>query len=371
MVNNKITLAATGLVYRNPKPHLRSIHAWHPSAVRLEDGTLMCAFDLGEAVESLDYRTHTSRSTDGAATWTSPVPLFHDVTQRPATHSVRICRTRDGTLVGLGGRFYRDTHPDEGLLNRENLGHVPMDLLLLKSSDAGVSWEGPHIIHPPLIGPAFEICHTILELPKGRWLAPISTYRGWNGEAPNGMKAIALVSHDQGKSWPEYLDVMDGTREQVIHFEQSITRLQDGRLLAVAWAFHEPTGTTRSTPYALSRDGQPFSKPRPTGLKGQTAKVICLEDGRILCVYRRNDQPGLWANLSRLEGDEWVNLSEARMWQGAASGMSGKLSAADELGSLKFGFPNLLLLPGGKVFAVFWCCEDCVWNIRWLRIHVQ
>jgi hypothetical protein len=371
MNNSKIVCADSGLVYRNPKPHLRSIHAWHPSVVRLDDGTLVCAFDLGEAVESFDYCTYISRSTDGGKNWTPPERLFNDTSDRPSTNTVRISRTKDGTLVGLGGRLYRDAKPEEGLVNRENFGYVPMDLIFLKSTNGGSTWEGPKVINPPLIGPSFEICHTILELADGRWLAPMGTWKGWDGSAPNGMKAIALISSDRGQTWPEYMDVFDGYADGIIHFEQSITRLLDERLLAVAWAYHEPSGKSRPTPYAISKGGRYFSHRGLTGLKGQTAKITCLPDGRILCLYRRDDKPGLWANLSRLEGDSWINLAEAPMWLGAASGMAGQMPGPDELSGLKFGFPNLLVLPEGEILVVFWCCEDCIHNIRWLRIRVE
>src|SRR5262245_40924304 len=104
-----------GLVYRNPKPHLKSIHAWHPSIARLDDGTLVAAFDLAEAVESLDYRTYVSRSRDGGLTWDLPRLLFNDPVERRSINSVRISRMKDGTLVGFGGRCYRDD-PEEGVV---------------------------------------------------------------------------------------------------------------------------------------------------------------------------------------------------------------------------------------------------------------
>ncbi|HEU5431744.1 MAG TPA: sialidase family protein, partial [Thermomicrobiales bacterium] len=261
-----------GLVYRNPKPYLRAIHAWHPSIAWLGRGELLAAFDLGQAVESLDYATYLARSHDLGRTWSAPErlfaeTLFAETAPRRSTHSVRIGRMPDGTLVGFGGRYYRDD-PEEGLVNRENLGYVPMDLILLASTDGGRSWSGPRVVAPPLAGPSFEICHRVIELADGRWLAPTSTWKSWNGEAPNGMQAIALVSHDRGQSWPAYLTVCDQYADGVISWEQGLTQLADGRLLAAVWSFDERGGRSLPTRYVVSDDGRSFSPPRETGLAG-------------------------------------------------------------------------------------------------------
>lgn len=366
-----IACSATGLVYRNPKPHLRAIHAWHPSVVRLDDGELVASFDLGQGVESLDYRTYLARSPDGGQNWSEPVRLIEESTSRRSTHSIRISRTADGTLLGFGGRYYRDD-PEEGLVNRDNLGYVSMDLILLQSADGGKSWKGPSTIEPPLVGPSFEMCHRILELSDGTWLAPTSTWRGWGGDSPNGMKAVILVSRDQGETWPEYLTTFDGTSEGLIYWEQSVTPLPDGRLLAVSWVFDEKAGKSLPNRFTIaSPDGRIFAQPRENGLLGQTAKVITLRDGRILCLYRREDKPGLWAHLARIDGDAWEPLAEAPVWRGAEAGMSGRTSAGEELSGLKFGFPSMVQLPDGDVFAVFWCCEDCIHNIRWVRLRID
>ena len=371
-----IELIDGGLVYRNPKPHLKSIHSWHPSIAFYADGEkgnaggeLIASFDLAEAGESLDYCSYTVRSTDMGKTWTSPERIFHEQLDRPTVHTVRISKMPDGTLVGFGGRLYRDD-PEEGFVNRDNLGYVPMDLILLESHDRGHTWEGPRTIEPPLVGPSFEVCHSIRELSDGRWIAPVSTWKGWNGEAPNGMNAYLLVSRDRGQTWPEFVPVMGAYGAGIIHWEQSVVQLGDGRLVSVAWAMEEESGKTLPSPYAISADGTSFSPSMPTGFHAQTTKIIRLEDDRILALYRRHDESGLWANLVRIEGDKWINLECTRLWNGAASGMEGEKSTGEELGNLKFGYPSTVQLPDGEVFVVFWCLEDCIYNIRWMRVRV-
>ena len=356
-----LEVLASGLVYRNPRPELRPVHTWHPTIVRFEDGELLCTFDLASADVALDYRTYASRSLDDGTTWTSPVRVLADSGNRASVHSVRISRVSDGSVVAFGGRMFP----------RSCTSFVArLELITLRSRDRGRSWEGPVRIDPPLVGPAFEICHAIVELRDGRWLGPTSTWMGWDGAAPNGMNAILLVSHDQGSSWPEYIVEFDRWAEHVLHWEQSVVQLRDGRLLAVAWAVSLDTNRAEPTPYALSEDGREFTVRGFTGFSGQTTKIIELPDGRIFSAYRRDDVPGLWATVARLDGDRWVNQETIPLWQGASSGMSGTADPGHELLQLKFGFPQMVVMPDGQLFLVFWCEEDCIKNIRWLRIAV-
>jgi len=139
----------------------------------------------------------------------------------------------------------------------------------------------------------------------------------------------------------------------------------------VVWAFEEKTGRSLPNRFALSADTRTFSEPRENGLHGETAKLMTLSDGRVLCMYRRTDRPGLWANLVRIDGNDWVNVAEAPVWQGLASGMTGERTSSDELSALKFGFPSMVQLPGGDVLAVFWCLEECLHVIRWARLVIK
>ncbi|HET9014024.1 MAG TPA: sialidase family protein [Thermomicrobiaceae bacterium] len=367
----EIEVVGTGLIYRNPKPHLRSRQAFFPSLALLPGGDLLAAFGLGSAFESVDAHTVLARSRDEGQTWAPPGTIGEGSASGPASSNVRIGLMPDGELVAAGARWDR-TRTEEGLTNPATLGFVPTELILLRSRDDGRSWEGPRVIDPPLVGPSFEVCSPIVPLRDGRWLWPTSTWRGWDGACPHGMKAIALVSGDRGRTWPGYLDVMDGTAEEVVYWEQKLIELDDGRLLAVCWTHDLGHGEDREVHHAVSTDGgRHFSPPRPTGLHGQTTTPLDLGGGRILCVYRRSDRPGLWASRCRLSGDRWEQEAEAPLWgtsdrpETEAPGRS----IVEAMSALRFGLPASLRLPGGDVLTAFWGVEDCMSVIRWFRLR--
>lgn len=141
----------------------------------------------------------------------------------------------------------------------------------------------------------------------------------------------------------------------------------------MAWANDADAACDRPNAYALSDDGgETWSPPQSTGLLGQTAAPFVLDDGRVLCVYRRMDTPGLWANVSRLEGDRWVNAFDAPLWGTApASGhtiMGGNMS--ENFAALKFGAPCVTRLADGTLLVAFWCYEACVSVVRWFKVRV-
>ena len=364
-----IEIRETGIVYRNPRPELRSRHAWHPTVVRFADGELLVTFDIAEADVALDYRTWFSHSLDGGATWTAPQRVTPDPIGRPTTQSLRTGLLADGSVVAMGGLMYRDD-PEKSVVNVPGLGYTEMEVILTRSLDRGRTWSAIERIAPPLVGPAFEVCHSVTELRDGRWVWPTSTWMGWNGDAPNGMNAILLVSQDRGRTWSSWIPVLDRWAADILHWEQHFLELADGRWLSVAWAVDLGTNQTLPTPYAVSADRGATWQTGLTGFLGQTTKTIQLPDGRILAVYRRHDEPGLWATVARLEGDTWVNDESHVLWRGQPSGMTGRSNPGAELAQLRFGFPQMVIEPDGSIFMVFWCEEDCIKNVRWMRLTV-
>ncbi|MBN1346513.1 MAG: exo-alpha-sialidase [Phycisphaerae bacterium] len=367
-----IQILDSDLIYKNPKPHVSSVHAYFPSVVRLPDGQMLATVALAEAFEAPNMHTNVCRSTDNGKTWRLQGPIYPGTPDRLTSDAARLTVTPDGRVICFMVRADRSDHPDEGLTNPDTLGFVPTELLLLRSTDLGKSWSRPAPLVPPLEGPSFELCSPITILRDGRWILPTLTWPGWSGHCPNGVKMVALVSHDRGKTWPEYWDVMNEPEGRVYFWESKIVEMTDGRLLAVAWTYDDVASKDRLNHYAVSKDsGKTWSRPAPTGLMGQTMTPLLLDDDRILCVYRRMDQPGLWANLAHLEQDLWINDDDAPLWGHNTAGLTATTEdMAHNFNVLRFGAPSLTTLPDNTVFLAFWCYEDCISVIRWFKLRV-
>ncbi|HHX38814.1 MAG TPA: exo-alpha-sialidase [Armatimonadetes bacterium] len=363
-------LKETGIVYRNPKPHVWSRQAYFPSVVNLGGGELLCSMVIGQAFESPDCRVYLARSRDEGRTWSFEGRMLPEEEGDPYSEACRLTAVADGSVVALLFRYDRHRLED-GLANPETLGFVETRLAVCRSADGGRTWGAPEPIEPPLIGPEFELCCPIVELSAGdTWLLPTSTWRAWDGSDPTGMKAVAFLSRDGGRTWPDYAVVMDGARDGIIYWEQKIVELAPGRLLAVAWTYDERAGKDLPNAYAISEDGgRTFSLPRSTGLAGQTAALLALGDERVLCVFRRTDLPGLWAAEVSLAGGEWETERLFPLW-GAPSVFTGghRADMVSQFNVLRFGAPSVMPVRDGGAYVTFWCVEECVANIRWIRL---
>lgn len=362
----------TGVLYKNPNPHVKSVHAYFPSVAALPNGELLATYILAEAFEAVNARMHVSRSTDGGQSWQQEGPVFAPRNDRLMSEFARVSITPDGELVVVLVRCDRTEHPDEGLANPATVGFVPTEVSLARSTDCGHTWSKPEPITPPLPGP-FELCTPITFLRDGRWIWPTSLWPNWESHRPDSGRMVALASADRGRTWPAYLDVMRCPNDNLIFWESKIVELSDGRLVAVAWCYDRKANADRPNQYAISHDGgATWTPPQSMELLGQTLTPCQLPDDRILSVYRRMDQPGLWAAVSHLEGDRWMNDAQQPLWghRNTEGQTDMQDNMVDTFHGLKFGAPSAIYLPDGSVFVTFWCYEQNVSVIRWFKARV-
>jgi sialidase-1 len=372
-VNIKKYNIRTGLIYRNPKPHVFSKQAYFPSVAVTADGEMIASFAIGEAFESANSDTYYSRSQDMGETWSEPVLLIKKDEKALVSNYARISALPGGSLAADIIRCHRESHPGEGLANPLNTGFVPTDLLIASSKDNGTTWGKPELIKAPLEGPSFEMCSPLVPLGDGRLLWPTSTWRGWDGYCPDGMKMIALVSYDNGRTWPEYFDIMNRSADRIIFWEGKVVELSGKLLLATAWAYDEANGKDLPNQYSLSRDGgKTWSAPASTGILAETMAIARGPEDKIIAVYRRMDNPGLWITVASLEGDRWINGEEIPLWGFREKSLTGKSgNMVQDFNELRFGAPCITLLPDKTVYVAFWCYEKMVSNIRWFKLTIK
>ena len=360
----------TGIIFRNPSPQLKSIHAYFPSVVVTDNCDMLATVVLGEAFEAVNMHTYLFRSNDYGKHWINEGPLYLTKNDQLISDYSRIARLPNGELIVLMLCANRSDHLNEGLTNPETLGFVSTEFITMRSEDQGRSWTEPKIIKSVLGKTPLELCCPVTPLSDGKCLLPTSTWGNWDGSIPLGYRTVALVSHDLGKNWQEYIDVMIDPKQEIRYWESKIIELPDHILLGVAWAYNQAQKKDLPNQYVISRDGgKSWSTPKSTGLIGQTLTPFLLEDGHILSIYRRMDRPGLWANISRMEKKLWINEHSEPLWGNNAASLAGDDgSMARIFRALKFGAPCITRLPDRSIFISFWAVEDCISVIRWFKL---
>jgi len=372
----KIEITDTGVIYRNPKPHLYSRHAYFPWVTTLPSGDLLASFQVGQAFEAADAHCELARSTDNGATWTLEGRLYEGTgPDKPTSDCLKVTADHEaGIVVAYGCRMDR-SDPEASICNEETGGILPLEVIEFLSTDEGRTWSGPIIVDTPIPGP-FEAQAPVVVLSDGRWIVPMSTWKAWDGSNPNGERAIALISNDKGRTWPELVDVMVDPDQNIIFWEMRIIEMEPGVLLAAAWAHNQAAGNDLEDQYSISEDGgKTWSPYRSTGIPGQSCCPVYLGDGRVLFTYNhRYREPGVRARIAHLEGDQWVPETEIVLWGVGAEGVGAKRqedkAMVREMSSFKFGQPSPHLLPDGSVLTVHWCVDDCVGEIRWNKLKI-
>ena len=369
----EVKLLESGIVYRGSEDHAHLRNAGWPSIARLADGRLVVTMTIGREKNSFDVRCYVVESADNGLTWSQPRKIFEpDESAHPVSAGIRMSQVHDGTLAGFVNLLDRSDPDAHEPTNPENGGTVDREHGVVRSRDGRV-WSEPDFFDPPLDWKCFGEPSPILAVSADRWLLPSLTRLNWQGQCPLGLKSFVMISEDQGHTWPRATDVFDLWSEKIATWEQKHAKLEDGRILAVTWAFNDETKEDLPNHYTFSEDdGDSYGDPLQSPLFGQTCTPLALPENHILCVYRRLDKNGLWGHLARIENTDWKPLAEACLWGSDREALPGrKDSSVVHMHNLQFGFPQLVQLEDAIFFVVFWAVEEGLARIRWIRLSVD
>lgn len=362
------TASRHGILFRNPKSHVRSVQAYFPTIVAFGQDHFGATVVLAEAFEAPNMHVVYFESMDGGETWSRKSTVTEASADSSSSTVGRLGRLSDGTLLVMVTRHERQPD-DDGLTHGASIAMRPARVEVYRSTDHGATWSGPELPTLPIAGCAFELCSGITSLGDGTVLWPASTWPTSPEEArPSAFRTGAFVSEDGGRTWPRWTEAYPNDRN--IYWEAKITQLPDSRLLGVAWVHDLGAGCDLPNHYVIgSANGTRWSAPQSTGIRGQTLSSVVLDDGKIISVYRHADpqQPGLWSTVSTIEGDRWLNHEEQLLWNPAQAGGIGE-GIREQFASLRFGAPWILKLPDETLFIAFWAVVDNVSQINTITL---
>jgi len=195
-----------------------------------------------------------------------------------------------------------------------------------------------------------------------------------DGANPSGQLGFLLRSKDKGRTWADDEVFFRSPAANLTPYESRLCEMQDGRLVAIAWAYDTAAGRHHPNHLAVSHDdGHSWSRPIDTGCPGQASHLLWLGGDMLLTIHaHRGDDPGIVVRVVNFRRDLWQPIEEEVIYgAGSRAQTSGHQSLAEMFASLRFGQPSLLRLTEDEFLAVHWAIEDGQGKIRTHRLRVR
>ncbi len=220
---------------------------------------------------------------------------------------MQVCKTSERDLLVAPITAHR---PDLGTIS------AVVGQCIQFSDDLGKTWSPPHIIDMEGNPKNFVSREPIIELEDGTLL--MSVYTGFADQSDN---AYIIRSWDKGKNWEDASLIATDEKGKKSVFqgvsfnETAILNLGNGQIMALLRA--DSDYHTNDSYMAIGGIGQLFqafsynagfswTNPKPTGIFGQPAHLLRLNDGNILCTYGYRKQPySIKAVISHDNGVSW------------------------------------------------------------------
>ncbi len=359
------------ILYENPKPHVRSRHGYFPGLTKLPSGELLATLLIGEAFESADGTTYFARSSDAGQSWSVEGKLYEATTLPvPMSDCMKATVLADGSLLAMGYRFQRDD-PEQSISLPVTGGILPGEDIVAFSDDDGCTWTQPKPI-PRSRPELYELSGPAVQLRSGSVVAIGALYKMPDGSNPSGQIGVLVRSEDGGRTWDDSTVFFQTGAGNLTPFEPRLAEMQDGRLVALVWAYDQAADRHYSNHVVVSEDdGHTWSQPIDTGVMGQASNLVWLGGDRLLTIHaHRGDEIGIYVRVVDFASNNWRVTAETVIYGQAARQTAEGQSAAEMFKSLRFGQPSLLALGDGEFLATHWCVEEGQGKIRLHQIAV-
>jgi len=360
-------------IHASPETQQPRLHARMPGVAQAASGDLVAMYELSEVIDISIAHTHVSRSSDLGQTWEYQGELY-DPTKAGVDYEyqefLKPLLLADGTMIAVGNRYNR---PDLNvpICNPQTGGFLWGPNVVTFSKDDGKTWA----VTEPIdcgVPESLEIVGSAIQVRSGDILAIGAVFKKWDGSNPTGQVGVLIRSKDNGLNWDSliyYRDRVNGTTP----YEARICEMQEGRLVAIVWAFSHKEQKNYPNHVVFSHDnGYSWSDPIDTGHMAQSTGMMWVQDELLMTIHchRTGENTGLYLRLVDFTDDKWNVVEENLLWN-PAEAQSNTGSIAYQVGTLEFGQAQLIRLNNGEILAYHWGKEDGLAKIKSHRLKLN
>ena len=365
-----------GIVFAGGKEE-RESKCCFPSSIQLSNGELLCSFQAATEKNSFDAHVLLARSSDDGKQWEAPYSPFHSEINGGKTtfHLAYLAEINPGRLIADLLWCDHPGIPSLGFFNPDTGGLLPTGIGLSESTDFGTTWTPPRKLDAgelnqipiPVMGP-------ICRVDRDTLICPFETSKRYDDAGPWLHKAAYFISHDDGKTWPEYKVVAHDPQSRILYWDHRIANLGQGRLVDFFWAYDNLVNKELNAYMSLTTDGgKHWSDPAETEIVGQPWPIAIDHDAFAVVVVDRHRSQNIKLYLTENFGQSFdaaepiVIYDHHRVAAGVGKSLTEQLA---EQRQWSYGLPSGIKLSNGNLMITYYAGTEAVTNIHWCEIRL-
>ncbi|MBF0679830.1 MAG: exo-alpha-sialidase [Devosia sp.] len=188
--------------------------------------------------------------------------------------------------------------------------------------------------------------------------------------SPNEQEGWIISSTDGGQSWQKKPVFFRSENGNIATWESRLIDFGGDRVGALFWAHDLAAGKNRNNHFALSEDGGVTFETFETDIAAQASGGLALSHDEMLTIHAHRESPvGLNVYRSRLSNKGLERLDALPLFADERLGQEGDI-AFDPFVNLRFGQPSLLALGDDEYLGCCWMVEAGQHIIKTFRIRL-
>ena len=376
-------ISATGMVFsaagRPPSERV----AFFDALYRLKSGDWLSGFTIGCTKHDANGTIRLARSRDDGATW-SEIPYRFETTFEGVRGSLagsEFAEPAPGKLL-IFTTWYDRTDPDRPLFDPVTEGILHSKLLTAESADGGETF-GPwrEIPTPGLTGTA--LCGPPVQWSDGTIGLAFESFKHFDDPQPAWHAAWLLVSEDGGRTFPRKFLVAEDPEHNIFYWDERLHATEtSGEFVGLFWTHNRASKWDLNVHFlraSLNDGDRARLTPIDTGIPGQIASPLLLDDGRMLGFVVDRDRPGtmkLWQ--SNDGGKTWpagdaltVHVHDERAAVTLGKEHVDFAAYWEDMGKWSFGHPASGLINPREALLTYYAGPPGELSVHWARIELD